>query len=128
MRVATDSLSPGHHRHVAHALGTESRHDAFGVRSQLVGHHDHPGQVTVDSYEHVCLAGAVSRHQCCGGNLVGVVALGWQEGAAANRHAVAVEAAGDPLAGILPNVAGHFDGQLGVLRGAHERLAEDVGG
>jgi hypothetical protein len=93
---------------VAHALGAQPLHDALGVRAQLVGLHDHPCESTVDPDEHVCLAGTVAGNQRGGADLVGVIPLGAQEGAAADRHAMPVEAAGDPLAGLLANLAGHF--------------------
>ena len=50
-----------------HAAGD----DAVGVRAQLVGHHDHAGQMAVDPDEHLRLAGPVAAEQGGGGDLVG---------------------------------------------------------
>ena len=38
---------------MAHALGAQPLNDVLGVRAQLVGHHDHTGQGTVDPDKHV---------------------------------------------------------------------------
>ena len=61
MRSATERAVAGDHRHVADALGAQALDDPVGVGAQLVGHHDHAGDVAVDADEHVGLAGAVAR-------------------------------------------------------------------
>ncbi len=60
------------------------------------------------------------------GDLVEPVALGAQEGPAADGNAMAVDAAGDALSRLLAHVDRHRQLQPRLAGGAHQRLAEDV--
>src|SRR5664280_1616506 len=60
---------PGDHRHMADALGAQARDDAIGVGAQLVGHHDDPAEMAVDSHQHVGLSGPVSAEHRGRGDL-----------------------------------------------------------
>jgi len=76
----------------------------------------------------VGLAGAATGGKRGAADGVGVVALGAQEGAAADGDATAVDRAGDPLPGLLVDVAGHRQVKRGFLGRADESLAEHVSG
>ena len=55
---------------MADPFGAEPFDDPVGVRSQLVGHHDHATDVPVDADEDVRLAGAVAAHHGSGRDLI----------------------------------------------------------
>ncbi len=116
------------HRDVADALAAQPLDDVLGVCAQLVRHHDHAAEMTVEADEYVCLTRAVSAHRGGRGDLLGGYSGGAQERPAANRDTVAVDLALYALPRLLSHTRGHVKREPRLRGGVHERVAEHMGG
>ncbi len=111
---------------MANALCPQSLDDPIGVRAQLVGHHDHAAEVTIDANDDMGLARASTRHHGRGRDLPCGDACGANERAASDSDAAAVDRSLNALAWLLRHLARRADLELGFDGRPEERLAENV--